>query len=61
MCDLPFVFRLLVRLPVVNGWQNRLNRKRVKHRLEFDSGGRKWINLDDEQVRATFSPRKAGG
>lgn len=31
---------------------NRLNRKRVKHRLEFDSGGRKWINLGEEQVRA---------
>ena len=30
---------------------NRLNRKRVKHRLEFDSGGRKWINLDEEKVR----------
>lgn len=30
---------------------NRLNRKRVKHRLEFDSGGRKWINLDGEKVR----------
>ena len=30
---------------------DRLNRRRVKHRLEFDSGGRKWINLDEEQVR----------
>ncbi|CAM9590875.1 unnamed protein product, partial [Ectocarpus sp. 12 AP-2014] len=31
------------------GQLTRLNRKRVKHRLEFDGGGRKWINLDDEQ------------
>lgn len=30
---------------------NRLNRRRVKHRLEFDSGGRKWIDLGEEQVR----------
>ena len=29
---------------------NRFNRKRVKHRLEFDGGGRKWMTLDDEQV-----------
>eukprot|EP00752_Nemacystus_decipiens_P010136 g9032.t2 len=32
-----------------HGYITRLNRRRVKHRLEFDSGGRKWINLDDEQ------------
>ncbi|CAM9637950.1 unnamed protein product [Pylaiella littoralis] len=31
------------------GHLTRLNRKRVKHRMEFDSGGRKWINLEEEQ------------
>lgn len=35
---------------------NSLNRKRVKHRLEFDTGGRKWINLDEEQVRKMTAP-----
>ncbi|CAM9124513.1 unnamed protein product, partial [Hapterophycus canaliculatus] len=31
------------------GLITRLNRKRVKHRVEFDSGGRKWINLDEDE------------
>lgn len=36
--------------PTGNVCIDSLNRKRVKHRVEFDGGGQRWISLDDEQV-----------
>lgn len=48
---LPFSIYIQICIYSVDIILKSLNRKKVKHRLEFDDGGREWVDVNKEQVR----------